>query len=92
MQWSRHHTTKEALMLTTVRGISRQGRVELSEDPNVTDEVPVVVTFLEDRPSVKGSPGGRIMTFGILAVPGKAMSTEADFTAAEYDDSRWDRD
>jgi hypothetical protein len=79
-------------MLTTVRGIFRQGRVELVEDPKMTHDVPVVVTFLQDQPPALNPTKGRIMTFGILAVPGKPMSTEADFTEAEHDDSRWDRD
>jgi hypothetical protein len=79
-------------MLATVRGIFRQGRVELVEDPKMTDDVPVVVTFLQDQPPAINPPSGRIMKYGMLAVPGKPMSTEADFIEAEHEDSRSDLD
>ncbi len=34
-------------MLKTVEGYYRHGRIELAETPNVHDETPVLVTFLE---------------------------------------------
>ena len=36
-------------MLTAIQGVYRSGKIDLSELPrNVTDETPVVVTFLKD--------------------------------------------
>jgi len=36
-------------MLTAIQGVYRSGRIDLAELPqNVTDETPVVVTFLKD--------------------------------------------
>lgn len=37
-------------MLKTVEGFYRRGRIELAETPDVRDETPVLVTFLEPQP------------------------------------------
>ena len=37
-------------MLTAIQGVYRSGKIHLTELPrNITDETPVVVTFLEDN-------------------------------------------
>lgn len=81
-------------MLRTVKGVYRDGQVRLTEDPGVSGEAAVVVTFLESemKAAYLKPVSARIMTSGILAVPGRRMSTEEDFQTAIYDTSRWDRD
>ena len=79
-------------MLTMAKGFYRDGRIELAEDPGVTGEAAVVVTFLESETKRVAQPKPSIMTSGMLAVPGRRMSSEADFKVAEFDDSGWDRD
>jgi hypothetical protein len=74
----------------TVRGIYRDGRIELAEDPRIAGEAVVVVTFPELSRTSNTSP--QMMTSGMLATPGRSMSTEAEFRDAEYDDSEWDRE
>ena len=38
-------------MLTSVQGIYRKGKIQLAQQPkNVTDETPVIVTFLDSAP------------------------------------------
>jgi hypothetical protein len=70
-------------MPTTVKGIYHDGRIELSEDPGVTGEAAVMVTFLDEAQKSSRSQPPRIMTSGMLAVPGRRMSTEDDFKIAE---------
>ena len=68
-------------MLTTIKGTFRDGQINLSEDPGFRGEAEVYVTFVtEPRPR----PDSQMMTFGMLAVPGRRMSTEEDFKIAEY--------
>lgn len=39
------------MMLKTIEGVYRNGKIELTEVPNeVRDETPVIVTFLEPKP------------------------------------------
>ena len=68
-------------MVTSVQGIYRNGHIELKEKPEVADETPVLVTFLAK--STDAADSGTMMTFGMLAVPGRRMSTEKDFKHAE---------
>jgi hypothetical protein len=49
---------KEAQMFTSVEGIYRGGKVELTELPaNIDDDTPVIVTFLAGRYADLGSRG-----------------------------------
>jgi len=77
-------------MAITVKGIYRDGRIELAEDPKIAGEAVVVVTFPELSRTPRISP--RMMTSGMLATPGRRMSTEVEFRDAEYDDAEWDRE
>ena len=40
-------------MLQSVKGIYRQGKIELLETPNNLEESSVIITFLEDKPIQK---------------------------------------
>lgn len=80
-------------MLTAIKGTFRDGRVQLDEDPGITGETPVVVTFLQPQASDAKTRGeSKLMTFGMLSDPARRMSEEDDFKIAEYDDSEWDGD
>ncbi|HZK80862.1 MAG TPA: hypothetical protein VFC46_07340 [Humisphaera sp.] len=79
-------------MLTAIKGTFRNGRVELDEDPGIVGEAAVVVTFLKPEKSDTGGPEAKIMTFGMLAEPGRRMSGEDDVKIAEHDDAGWERD
>jgi len=79
-------------MLTTIKGIFRNGRIELDEDPGIIGEAPVVVTFLNSATAGAEMGESKIITFGMLADPTRPMSVEDDFKVAEYDDAEWERD
>jgi len=71
-------------MLTTIEGIYRDGRVELSETPEGAEERPVLVTFLE-RNGANGpakAQTGQMITFGMFSGP--AETDEEDFRLAEF--------
>ena len=71
-------------MLTTIEGVYRDGRVELSETPEDAEERPVLVTFLKGD-GVNGSAKaakGRMITFGMFAGP--VETNEEDFRLAEF--------
>lgn len=71
-------------MLTTIEGVYRDGRVELSETPEGAEGRPVLVTFLE-RNGANGrakSQAGRMITFGMF--PELNALTDEDFKAAEF--------
>ncbi len=68
-------------MLTAVKGVYKNGRVELSETPPETeDEEPVIVTFLSTRP--KARDVGQMITYG--KYKGPIDTTEEDFKIAEF--------
>jgi hypothetical protein len=79
-------------MSLTINGIYRAGHIELTEDPKIAGEAPVVVTFLDVPRTPASEKTNRMMTSGMLAVPGRRMSNEEDFRDAEYHDSEWDRE
>lgn len=67
------------MMLTTVEGLFKQGRIELVEIPVGIEEARVLVTFL---PARAATPRPRRMVYGQFA--GERMSTEEDFRIAEW--------
>ncbi len=71
-------------MLTTIEGVYKDGRIELSETPEGTEESRVLVTFLEGgKANGSGQTGkGRMITFGMF--PGLNGVTDEDFKAAEF--------
>jgi hypothetical protein len=79
-------------MLTSIKGMFRDGRVELDEDPGIRGEAPVVVTFLQSPASDASTAESKPMTFGMLADPARRMSDQNDFKIAEYDDTGWGGD
>lgn len=71
-------------MLTTVEGVYKDGKIELSEAPVGIHERRVLVTFL-DAGAVGGSGKaemGQIIKFGMF--PELNALTEKDFAAAEF--------
>ncbi len=71
-------------MLTTVEGIYKDGKVELSKAPVGNQERRVLVTFLDTgaaNGSGKAAPG-QMITFGMFAGP--IETTEEDFKLAEF--------
>jgi hypothetical protein len=73
-------------MLQTVKGIYRNGKVELLESPSGITEGEVIVTFVESPVLVNPKPvdkPSRMITFGMFA-DGARKSTDEDFKAAEF--------
>ena len=71
-------------MLTTIEGVYKGGRIELSEDPKTVEERRVLVTFLEGG-TPNGSAkteSGRMITFGMF--PELNVLTDEDFKATEF--------
>jgi len=71
-------------MLTTIEGVYKDGRIELSEYPKTVEEGRVLVTFLEGK-TPNGSAkteGGRMITFGMF--PELNVLTDEDFKATEF--------
>ncbi len=71
-------------MLTTIEGVYKNGRIELSETPESAEERPVLVTFLKGD-GANGSAKavtGRMITFGMF--PELNALTDEDFKAAEF--------
>ena len=66
-------------MLQTIKGIYRNGKVELAEIPQDITESQVFVTFFKPQ-SV--SPASQFMSFGMFS--SSQQSTEADFRDAEF--------
>jgi hypothetical protein len=79
-------------MLTSIEGKYRNGKIELNEQPAIEGEVDVVVTFMSPQQGRAKMSDGKMITFGMLAEPGRKQSTLEDFKIAEYDDSEWDRE
>ena len=74
-------------MLTTVEGVYKQGKVELTEVPEGVEGSRVLVTFLP--PGGKGANGGpaapqkgEMMRLGMF--PQLSVLTDEDFKAAEF--------
>ena len=71
-------------MLTTIEGVYKDGRIELTETPEGVEERRVLVTFLEGG-TANGSAQaatGRMITFGMFAGP--IETTDEDFRMAEF--------
>ncbi len=69
-------------MLTAIKGIFRNGRVELEEDPGIVGEAAVVVTFLKPDALDHQKPQSKMIAFGMLSESGRRMSEEMDFKVA----------
>ena len=69
----------QTIMLKTIQGIYRNGKIELAEIPQDITESQVFVTFFKPE-SV--SLASQFMSFGIFS--GSRQSTEADFRDAEF--------
>jgi hypothetical protein len=70
---------KAKTMLQSVKGIYKQGQIELLEIPNQIKESPVIVTFLQTEPDLKTQ---QLMYFGMFK--GANQSTENDFSNSEF--------
>jgi hypothetical protein len=71
-------------MLTTIEGVYRNGRIELSEQPKDVREARVFVTFAEianGQDARNGRASRPIMRFGMF--PGDGATNEEDFELAE---------
>lgn len=71
-------------MLTTIEGVYKDGKIELSEDPKTVEEGRVLVTFLiggTTNGSAKAETG-QMITFGMF--PELSALTDEDFKAAEF--------
>jgi len=73
-------------MLLTVKGIYKDGKVEVAEKPDGITQSDVLVTFLAPE---KAEMGQR-MLYGQFA--GKQMSSEEDFLIAEWLGEKQDDD
>lgn len=69
-------------MLTTVEGVFKDGKVELSEVPPGVDESRVIVTFLDKESRKTTAKKGTMIYRGMFA--GKIETTEEDFNLAEW--------
>ncbi len=67
------------IMLQSIEGVYKQGKVELTELPSGISESRVIVTFLESK---KNPVKKQIMQFGLFS--GNQQSTEADFEIVEF--------
>ena len=71
-------------MMQSVKGIYRDGKVELLEPPaGIAEGGEVIVTFVEAKPKDKPS---KMMRLGMFSSEktGRALSTEEDFKMAEF--------
>jgi hypothetical protein len=66
-------------MLQAIKGIYKDGKIELKELPSDISESLVIVTFLK---SEKNQIKNQIMQFGMFS--GNNQSTETDFEIAEF--------
>jgi hypothetical protein len=66
-------------MLQAVKGIYKNGKIELLETPSNLEESPVIITFLSTLP-VQNTP--KLMYFGMFQ--GDNQATEEDFSLAEF--------
>jgi hypothetical protein len=70
---------KANTMLQSVKGIYKQGQIELLESPNRIKESPVIVTFLTTEPDLKTQ---QLMYFGMFG--GANQSTKNDLFSSEF--------
>jgi hypothetical protein len=64
--------------IKAIKGVIRDGKVELSEKLEAADGTEVVVTVpIEQKPIAEG-----MISFGMFSGPAEQMSTEADFREA----------
>lgn len=72
--------------MNTVKGIYRNGHVELSEPTDAVEGTEVVITFPLDPTRRSTGRGGdqTMIRPGELAVKGRPMSRSEDFDDAEY--------
>lgn len=70
---------KVKTMLKSVKGIYKQGQIELLEIPDQIEESPVIVTFLTTEPDPKTQ---QLMYFGMFGDANR--STENDFSNSEF--------
>lgn len=66
-------------MLQSIKGVYKQGSIELTEIPENIEESQVIVTFLETKPKKTTE---QIIYFGMFA--GFQQSSEKDFKIAEF--------
>jgi hypothetical protein len=66
-------------MLQSVKGIYKQGQIELLEIPNQLKESPVIVTFVTTETDLKNQ---HLMYFGMFRVANQF--TENDFSNSEF--------
>ena len=74
-------------MLLTAEGIYSDGKVELTETPTGVHRAKVLVTFLAQE---KTPVSTRYLSYGQFA--GERMSTEEDFSTAEWRGEAEDQD
>ncbi len=79
-------------MLTSVEGKYRNGKIELNENPQIVGDADVVVTFLTPASFRTDENKGKMITFGMLAVPGRRQSELEDFKIVEFDQGKWDHE
>lgn len=72
-------------MLTTVEGIYKAGKIDLSEQPEGITEARVLIVFLEPNGQGQAAPAQTIFC-GQFEGPLGQMSTEEDFHQAEWHD------
>ncbi|HEY9802232.1 MAG TPA: hypothetical protein V6D25_17860 [Leptolyngbyaceae cyanobacterium] len=72
-------------MLQSIKGVYKDGKVELTELPSDISESLVIVTFLESKTAQQPK---QMMQFGMFS--GNQQSTEADFQIAEFHGDRDD--
>jgi hypothetical protein len=67
-------------MLTSIQGVYRDGKIELTEKPaNMQDETPVIVTFLSDVSTVN------LQKYGITPVQAGILREQLEPFAEEWD-------
>jgi hypothetical protein len=62
-------------MLQSVKGIYKQGQIELLESPNRIKESPVIVTFLTTEPDLKTQ---QLMYFGMFGGASSEFHGDSD--------------
>ncbi len=66
-------------MLQSIKGIYKEGKIELLETPNNLEESQVIITFLTSQPVQKEQ---KFMYFGMCR--GTNQSSDEDFSLAEF--------
>ena len=71
-------------MLTTIEGVYRDGRVELSETPEGAEEWPILVTFLKGDGANDSAKAQVDQMIRFEMFPELNALTDEDFKAAEF--------